>query len=110
METKYVSFSCPTPYHSTNGSRCHLGTSIVYDTVSNLSWAVDVRKHGIVNVIDNILSEPWKPSLEVGREAPLAEPEMDCVVCFHLLYSWTFADLEWCRSALVGNLETTRKS
>ncbi|KAG8213328.1 Alpha/Beta hydrolase protein [Butyriboletus roseoflavus] len=60
-------------------TKCHLGTSILYDTVSNLSWAVDVRKHGIVNVIDNILDKPWQPSVEVGREAPLAKPETECV-------------------------------
>lgn len=66
--------------------RCHLGTSIVYDTVSNLSWSVNVRTHGIVNVIDNVLGKPWQPSLEVGREVPLAKPEVDCVVALALLF------------------------
>ncbi|KAI9574040.1 alpha/beta-hydrolase [Boletus coccyginus] len=69
-------------------TKCHLGASIVYDTVSNLSWSVDVRKHGIVNVIDNILGEPWPASAEVGREVPVAAPEVDCVECF----SWEFGD------------------
>ncbi|KIJ13477.1 hypothetical protein PAXINDRAFT_81142 [Paxillus involutus ATCC 200175] len=67
---------------------CHLGKSIIYDTVSNLSWSVDIRKHGILTVIDNVLSQPWPASLEVGREVPLAEAQVDCVEC----YSWEFGD------------------
>ncbi|KAH9944828.1 alpha/beta-hydrolase [Amylocystis lapponica] len=56
-------------------SRCHLGTSIVYDTVTNLSWAVDIRTHTVVNVIDKILSQPWAASEEIGREVPEAKFE-----------------------------------
>ncbi|KAF8843786.1 alpha/beta-hydrolase [Paxillus ammoniavirescens] len=67
---------------------CHLGKSIIYDTVSNLSWSVDIRTHGILTVIDNVLSQPWPASLEVGREVPLAEAQVDCVEC----YSWEFGD------------------
>ncbi|KAF7374511.1 hypothetical protein MSAN_00335700 [Mycena sanguinolenta] len=69
-------------------SRCHLGSSIVYDTVSNLSWSVDVRTHGIVNVIEKVLTDPWLPAVEIGREVPEAHPEEDCVEC----YSWEFGD------------------
>ncbi|TFK40199.1 alpha/beta-hydrolase [Crucibulum laeve] len=69
-------------------SRCHLGKSIIYDTVSNLTWPVDIRTHGIVNVIERLLSEPWAPSVEVGREVPEAKAEVDCVEC----YSWEFGD------------------
>ncbi|KAF9048570.1 alpha/beta-hydrolase [Panaeolus papilionaceus] len=69
-------------------SRCHLGKSIIYDTVSNASWAVDIRTHGIVNVIEKLLSDPWPPSVEVGREVPEAAPELDCMEC----YSWEFGD------------------
>lgn len=64
--------------------RCHLGKSIVYDTVMNLSWSVHIGTHGIVNVIDNILSKPWKASVDSGREVPLAKPDKDCVVRFPL--------------------------
>ena len=63
-----------------NCRSCHLGKTIIYDTVTNLSWSVDIRTHGIVNVIERILSEPWAPSVEVGREVPLAKAEEDCVV------------------------------
>ncbi|KAI0342675.1 alpha/beta-hydrolase [Trametopsis cervina] len=66
-------------------TRCHLGKSIVYDTVTNLSWTVDIRTHGIVNVIDNLLNKTWAPSEEVGRQVPIAEEEQDCE-CF----SWEF--------------------
>ncbi|KAG0702953.1 alpha/beta-hydrolase [Suillus ampliporus] len=69
-------------------TRCHQGKSIVYDTVSNLSWSVDIRKHGIVSVIDEILGKPWQPSEDVGRSVPLAVVEEDCVEC----YSWEFGD------------------
>jgi putative lipase involved disintegration of autophagic bodies len=60
--------------------RCHLGKTIFYDTVSNLSWSVDIRTHAIIPVIDKILSEPWAPSLEVGREVPESKFDDDCVV------------------------------
>ncbi|KAG2145370.1 alpha/beta-hydrolase [Suillus bovinus] len=69
-------------------TKCHQGKSIVYDTVSNLSWAVDIRKHGIVNVIEEILGKAWQPSEDVGREVPPAAAEEDCVEC----YSWEFGN------------------
>ncbi|KAJ3810694.1 alpha/beta-hydrolase [Lentinula aff. lateritia] len=67
-------------------SRCHLGKSVIYDTVSNSSWAVDVRTHGIVAVIEKVLSDPWLPSVEIGREVPEAIYEEDCIEC----YSWEY--------------------
>jgi len=82
METKYVQYrTAPSLAVLSAHYRCHLGKSIVYDTVSNLSWSVDVRTHGIVNVIDNILGKPWPPADEVGREVPESQLEVDCVVC-----------------------------
>ena len=61
-------------------SKCHLGQTIVYDTVSNLSWSVDIRTHTIATVIEKLLSGPWPPSLEDGREVPTPQSEDDCVV------------------------------
>lgn len=52
----------------------------MYDTVSNLSWSVDIRKHGILNIVEEVLGKPWQPSEEVGREVPPATVEEDCVV------------------------------
>ena len=63
-------------------SLCHLGKTIVYDTVSNLSWSVDIRKHAIVNMIETVLADPWPPAEELGREVPEAVPQDDCVVSF----------------------------
>ena len=67
--------------------RCHLGKSIVYDTVSNLSWGVDIRTHTIGTVIEKLLSDPWPPSEEQGREVPEPMTEDDCVAselrCFY---------------------------
>ena len=74
-------------------SRCHLGTSIVYDTVSNLSWSVDVRTHGIVTVIEKLLSDPWAPSDEMGREVPFESSEDDCVVCYISLFYTSYSSL-----------------
>ena len=61
-------------------SRCHLGKSIVFDTVSNLSWSVDIRLHTIVNIIVKLLAEPWPPAVDQGREVPEAVAEEDCLV------------------------------
>lgn len=73
--------------------RCHLGKSIVYDTVSNLSWSVDVRTHPIITVIEKILNEPWAPSVEIGREVPEAAVEEDCVVCSVAFYMFVYSTL-----------------
>ncbi|PFH53146.1 hypothetical protein AMATHDRAFT_138431 [Amanita thiersii Skay4041] len=67
-------------------TRCHLGKSIVYDTVNTLGWSVDVRNHAIVKLIEGLLGNPWPPSIEAGREVPKAEEEKECVDC----YSWEY--------------------
>ena len=38
-------------------TRCHLGQVILYDTVGQLGWSVDVRNHPIKVVIDKVLSD-----------------------------------------------------
>ena len=44
-------------------SRCHLGHSIIYDTVSNKSWGVDIRTHTIVTVIESdSKTDPAQPN------------------------------------------------
>ena len=47
-------------------SRCHSGKSIVYDTVGQLGWAVDVRTHSIRSVIEYLLIETWVPRKKVA--------------------------------------------
>ncbi|KAF8320067.1 alpha/beta-hydrolase [Clavulina sp. PMI_390] len=65
-------------------TRCHLGKSIIYDTVNGegYKWAVDIRTHGIKTIIDSILSK--------NGSVPVAEPEDDCVEC----YQWEFGDFK----------------
>ncbi len=65
---------------------CHLGKSIVYDTVGQLGWSVNVANHGIVTVINDVLSHPWAQSEKEGREVPEAKYEEDCVVSTLTIY------------------------
>lgn len=62
----------------------------MYDTVSNLGWSVGVRKHLIVPMIEDVLSKPWAPAVEQGREVPEARAEEDCVVS--LAFVWGCVD------------------
>lgn len=62
-------------------TRCHLGKSIIFDTVGKLGWRVDVRKHIIRDVIRKVL-EIDDIEWEEGRDVPLARAEEDCVVRF----------------------------
>ncbi|EGN95505.1 Lipase, required for intravacuolar lysis of autophagic bodies [Serpula lacrymans var. lacrymans S7.3] len=74
-------------------THCHLGRSIVYDTVGRLGWRVDVRKHVIKEMILNVLEvEGQWPDDEEGkeREVPRAKEELDCVDCF----KWEFGDFK----------------
>lgn len=64
---------------------CHLGNIIEYDTVTNLSWSVDVRTHAVAKVIDKILSEPWAAAEALGLEVPPIMRQDDCVVSFRVL-------------------------
>ena len=78
----------------------------MYDTVSNLSWSVDIRKHGIVSVIEGILAKPWQISEEVGRSVPLALVEEDCVVSgLNLSFKQRSAEIHGiCRNVIAGSL------
>ncbi|KAI0705870.1 Alpha/Beta hydrolase protein [Cytidiella melzeri] len=78
-------------------TRCHLGKSIVYDTVTKLGWKADVRKHPIREVIINVVEKVWDLGLgwevdEHGmlRDVPEAKVEEECVDCF----KWDFGDFE----------------
>ncbi|KAI0957958.1 hypothetical protein AcW1_006182 [Taiwanofungus camphoratus] len=66
-------------------TRCHLGKSVVFDTVGKLGWRVDVRTHTINDVITRVLEKDVKGGWEVsedgiGRDVPVAKEEVDCVV------------------------------
>lgn len=59
-------------------TKCHLGMTIVYDTVGRLNWSVDIRTHPIGELIKRVLEKEifW----EFGRHVPRARTEEDCMV------------------------------
>ena len=63
---------------------CHFGNIIEYDTVTNLSWSVDVRTHAIAQIVDKVLSEPWPAANELGLEVPPSKRQDDCVVSYRV--------------------------
>ncbi|KAL1944707.1 hypothetical protein VTO73DRAFT_3137 [Trametes versicolor] len=76
-------------------SRCHLGKSIVYDTVGKLGWRVDIRKHVIKEVITHVIEaeveDGWEEDVDGrSREVPAAKAEEDCIDCF----KWEFGDFK----------------
>ena len=68
-------------------SRCHLGKSIVFDTIQKLGWRVDVRRHVIKEVITKVL-EAEDIEWEEGRKVPLPREEENCVVSALSLRIW----------------------
>lgn len=56
-------------------SKCHSGRNIVYDTVGVLGWSVDIRTHGIITVIENVLIEDWGVSKKVRDKKPPVETQ-----------------------------------
>ncbi|KAL4067694.1 alpha beta-hydrolase [Scleroderma citrinum] len=80
-------------------TRCHLGKTIVYDTVAKLGWHVDVRNHAIDGLILNVLDidRPW-PDVNDGKErdVPTAREEDHCIDC----YKWEFGHFK--RSPRIG--------
>ncbi len=63
---------------------CHFGGIIEYDTVTNLSWSVDVRTHAIAQMVDKVLSEPWAAANELGLEVPPLKRQDDCLVSYRV--------------------------
>lgn len=60
-----------------------------------------------MTVIEKVLSDPWPPSLEVGREVPQAVHEEDCVVSLSQMCLKRYADMELAtRNVIVGSLGT----
>ncbi|PSR83083.1 hypothetical protein PHLCEN_2v5887 [Hermanssonia centrifuga] len=76
-------------------THCHLGKSIVYDTVGKLCWKVDVRNHVIrtviLDVIERDMADGWEEDFDgFLREVPKARVEEDCIDC----YKWEFGDFK----------------
>ena len=73
-------------------TKCHIGQSIVYDTVRYLGWSVGVLSHRMTQVLSELLSEDWAKRVLRGRSVPSsvaatlgavpeAQHETDCVDC-----------------------------
>ncbi|KAI0355164.1 alpha/beta-hydrolase [Trametes cingulata] len=76
-------------------TRCHLGRSVVYDTVKRLGWSANVVHHGIQAVVDVLgredvdwVGEGEGEGVKGKGRVPEAVSEEDCVDCFN----WTFGD------------------
>ena len=70
-------------------SRCHTGLSIVFDTIKQFNWSVDLRTHRILTVINEILSFDWED--DDGKVyLPTPTHEEDCIDCF----KWEFGNEE----------------
>jgi hypothetical protein len=77
-------------------NRCHLGRQMVFDTVNELKWSVDVRTHPILNVIERILDggdkNEWFKPFENGtvRELPAVEDvDQECLVSLSVMIVMT---------------------
>jgi lipase ATG15 len=69
-------------------TKCHLGKTIIFNTIEKLGWKVDVRKH-IVNEVVHML-ERNDVEWEEGREVPLAYAEVNCTDC----HGWKFGNFK----------------
>ncbi|KIJ31810.1 hypothetical protein M422DRAFT_61625 [Sphaerobolus stellatus SS14] len=76
-------------------SRCHLGQSIIYDTVTQWGWAVDIRLHPIRIIVEKLLAQDWPippgsppDNTTILSKVPEPKPEDDCVECF----AWEYGD------------------
>lgn len=68
--------------HLLASTSCHMGNSIIYDTVTKWNWSVDVRMHPIKVIINELLAVDWDISPKGATAVPTAKPEDDCVVSF----------------------------
>ncbi|KZT11184.1 alpha/beta-hydrolase [Laetiporus sulphureus 93-53] len=85
-----VSSSCAIAGYAME-TRCHLGNTILYDTITKLKWSADIRTHSIRVIVDKLLAEDWDTGDGNGGEikaVPEPKAEDDCVDCF----DWEFGD------------------
>ncbi|KAG9095272.1 hypothetical protein FRC06_009968 [Ceratobasidium sp. 370] len=83
-------------------TKCHLGQTIVYDTVTALHWSVNIKAHFITTITEQLLNEDWSEKVRKGRrwwwrvppdngkriEVPEPTEDEDCTEC----YTWEFGD------------------
>ena len=91
-------------------TRCHLGQTVLYDTVTKLGWSANIIHHGIAALIDGVLA---KEDLDWGEEGvprsvPPLTTEDDCVVsAVCVVWGDGEADAGLCRTASSGSSATT---
>lgn len=66
-------------------TRCHIGESILYDTVGKKGWSVDVRTHRITEIINRVLNEDWDDS---PSDLDHPEEEVDVKSSFWAFWGW----------------------
>ncbi|KAG9018714.1 putative lipase atg15 [Tulasnella sp. 427] len=69
-------------------TRCHLGKSIVYDTVEKKGWFNSLARHPIKVIITQVLNDDWGNTTIGERPVPEASSEEECVECF----KWEYID------------------
>ncbi|KAF4597097.1 hypothetical protein EYR40_007547 [Pleurotus pulmonarius] len=82
-------------------SKCHMGTIVKYDTITDLGWSADSRTHGILVIIERLLGTDWwrekhgdasegetSDGRAKDREVPAPTLDEDCVDCF----DWEFVE------------------
>lgn len=92
-------------------TRCHLGQTIVYDTVTRLGWHADVRKHPIKELVLNVLDLQglWPDGQGNEREVPTPRDEDNCVVGIPLnLLCRVVCNAAVCRTVSSGSLDISR--
>ena len=63
-------------------TRCHLGQTILYDTITKLGWSANIIHHGIAALIEGVLARDdldWGVD-GVNASVPAPRTEDDCVV------------------------------
>ncbi|KAG9055082.1 putative lipase atg15 [Serendipita sp. 407] len=68
-------------------AHCHLGKTIIYDTISKYRWSTSITHHPIAVMVGKVLVDEWDLD---GFAVPEAKPQLDCVDC----YKWDFLNDE----------------
>ena len=89
-------------------TRCHLGQTILYDTITKLGWSANIIHHGIAALIEGVLSKDldWGENGETLK-VPLPKSEDDCIVSILRLSFGYDTQARNRRTALSGSLETS---
>ena len=84
LDSRYAILRSSAVFHSNffySIPRCHLGQSIVYDTVTELNWDVNLRTHPIQIFIEKVLQKEWEPAKSLERQVPVpVDEDEDCAV------------------------------